>query len=74
MKALCPHSTPLPENEHPFPKEDLTVEGKWVYEDNNAATHLIRNAIGGDDRELRRQFLSLRSPGVRSARDDTPQW
>ncbi|WWC97377.1 hypothetical protein V866_004256 [Kwoniella sp. B9012] len=71
VMASCPHSSPLPENEHPFPKEDLTVEGKWVYEDNNAATHLIRNAIGGDDRELRRQFLSLRSPGVRSARDDT---
>nr|XP_019048492.1 hypothetical protein I302_02264 [Kwoniella bestiolae CBS 10118]OCF27422.1 hypothetical protein I302_02264 [Kwoniella bestiolae CBS 10118] len=71
IMATCPHSPPLPEGEHPYPKEELNMEGKWVYEDSNAATHLIRNALGGDDRELRRQFLSLRAPGVRSARDDT---
>ncbi|OCF59968.1 hypothetical protein L486_02641 [Kwoniella mangroviensis CBS 10435] len=71
VMASCPHTSPLPNNDHPFPKEDMRVEGRWVYEDTNAATHLIKNALGGDDRELRRQFLSLRSPGARSARDDT---
>ncbi|WWC85606.1 uncharacterized protein L201_000470 [Kwoniella dendrophila CBS 6074] len=71
VMANCPHAPSLPQGIHPYPKEDLSVEGKWVFEDENSATHLIRNAYGGDDRELRRQFLSMKSPGARSIRDDT---
>ncbi|WWC67048.1 uncharacterized protein I206_100955 [Kwoniella pini CBS 10737] len=71
VMAYCPHTLPAMDNEHPYPKEELNVHGKWVYEDANAATHLIRNAIGGEDRELRRQLMSMKRPGARSVRDDT---
>ncbi|ODO01902.1 hypothetical protein L198_02631 [Cryptococcus wingfieldii CBS 7118] len=70
LPMLHPHYESLSENEHPFPKEEMQTEGGWVFEDKNAAIHLIRNSLGGADRELRRQFLSLRKPGVRQARDD----
>ncbi|KAI0074680.1 protein serine/threonine phosphatase 2C [Panus rudis PR-1116 ss-1] len=38
--------------------------------DGNAATHLVRNALGGADGDLRSALLSLRSPRARVYRDD----
>ncbi|WWC57904.1 uncharacterized protein I303_100439 [Kwoniella dejecticola CBS 10117] len=71
IMVTCPHSPPAPGSDHPHPQEEPRVDGQWVYEDSNSATHLIRNAIGGEDRELRRQFMSMKKPGARSVRDDT---
>ncbi|WRT63431.1 uncharacterized protein IL334_000336 [Kwoniella shivajii] len=68
--SAFPHSSFASKEKHPFPKEEMSMDGKWVFQDANSATHLIRNSLGGDDKDLRRQFLSLRNPGARSARDD----
>ncbi|WVQ81289.1 hypothetical protein IAT38_003412 [Cryptococcus sp. DSM 104549] len=70
LPSIFPHTPSLPEDQHPFPKEELATTGSWVFEDDNAATHLVRNSLGGGDRVLRKQFLSMRSPGVRAIRDD----
>ncbi|WVQ80477.1 hypothetical protein IAT38_002582 [Cryptococcus sp. DSM 104549] len=70
ITSLFPHQDPLPEGEHPYPKQDTATDGSWVFEDDNAATHLVRNGLGGADRVLRRQMLSVKKPGVRQVRDD----
>ncbi|KAL1406953.1 hypothetical protein Q8F55_006365 [Vanrija albida] len=60
----------------PYPVEDLPGQGKrtdgqWAFEgDANAATHLIRNALGGGDRKLRGELLSLHGKVSRYMRDD----
>ena len=79
-KALLPslHPTHPPTEPRRFPAEDLPgtgerTEGSWVFEDDNAATHLIRNSLGRRpwDRETRQKVLSMRDGGVRVMRDDT---
>lgn len=44
--------------------------GRFVTEDKNAATHLIRNALGGKDRDMVCALLTLPSPYSRRYRDD----
>lgn len=43
----------------------------FVYEDDNAATHLIRNAFGGNRRELFSGIITASSNRAREVRDDT---
>ena len=43
---------------------------RFVCEDANAATHLIRNALGGKDRDMVCALLTLPSPYSRRYRDD----
>jgi pyruvate dehydrogenase phosphatase len=43
----------------------------FIVEDENAATHLVRNAYGGSQREVFRTFMSLQPPVSRNVRDDT---
>jgi pyruvate dehydrogenase phosphatase len=43
-------------------------EGRFVLEDKNAATHLIRNALGGRDRDMVCALLTLPSPYSRRYR------
>ena len=43
---------------------------RFVYEDKNAATHLVRNALGGKDRDMVCALLTLPSPYSRRYRDD----
>ena len=45
-------------------------EGRFVIEDKNAATHLVRNALGGRDRDMVCALLTLPSPYSRRYRDD----
>lgn len=45
-------------------------EGRFVYEDANAATHLVRNALGGKDRDQVCALLSIPAPQSRAYRDD----
>ena len=59
-----------------YPAEDLPgsgsrSSGSWVFEDDdNAATHLIRNSIAGADRVRRGELLSLTGKITRRVRDD----
>ncbi|KAL9001175.1 MAG: hypothetical protein Q9169_000359 [Polycauliona sp. 2 TL-2023] len=43
---------------------------RFVVEDKNAATHLVRNALGGRDRDMVSGLLTLPSPYSRRYRDD----
>jgi len=43
-------------------------ENRYVVEDKNAATHLVRNALGGRDREMVCALLTLPSPQARRYR------
>jgi pyruvate dehydrogenase phosphatase len=73
LAAEIPLSTTEP---RPFPVQDLPGKGKkasgaWAFEgDDNAATHLIRNALGGADRKIRGELLSLHGKVARYFRDD----
>ena len=57
----------------PIRQEQWQVEGgdkRFVVEDKNAATHLIRNALGGKNSDMVCALLSLPSPYSRRYRDD----
>ena len=43
---------------------------RFVVEDTNAATHLVRNALGGKDQDMLCSLLTLPSPYSRRYRDD----
>jgi pyruvate dehydrogenase phosphatase len=43
---------------------------RFVVEDKNAATHLVRNALGGKDQDMLSALLTLPSPFSRRYRDD----
>jgi len=43
---------------------------RFVVEDKNVATHLVRNALGGKDKEMVSALLTLPSPYSRRYRDD----
>lgn len=43
---------------------------KFIFEDGNVATHLIRNALGGPSREKVSALLSIPAPHSRRYRDD----
>lgn len=65
-----------PPSERPYPVEPLPGtkgrdEGSWCFEgDKNAATHLIRNSLGGGDRKERGELLSMDGKMTRWLRDD----
>ncbi|KAK4684744.1 pyruvate dehydrogenase phosphatase, partial [Tremellales sp. Uapishka_1] len=67
---------PLPAEQRLYPAETLPGGGErnkggWVYEgDVNAATHLIRNSLAGDDRDWRNKLLSTNGKVSRWLRDD----
>lgn len=58
----------------PVRQQQWGVTGKeserFVVEDKNAATHLVRNALGGKDKEMVSALLTLPSPNSRRFRDD----
>lgn len=45
-------------------------DDRFVVEDKNAATHLVRNALGGKDKDMISALLTLPSPYSRRYRDD----
>jgi pyruvate dehydrogenase phosphatase len=45
-------------------------QSRFVVEDKNAATHLVRNALGGKDQDMLSALLTLPSPYSRRYRDD----
>ncbi|OJT01992.1 Protein phosphatase 2C -like protein [Trametes pubescens] len=46
------------------------ADKRFVSGDENAATHLLRNALGGADLDLTAALLSMRAPRSRTYRDD----
>jgi pyruvate dehydrogenase phosphatase len=67
-------STPSEDIEKPIRQQQWSVNadnsGRFVVEDKNAATHLVRNALGGKDRDMVCALLTLPSPYSRRYRDD----
>lgn len=49
---------------------DPQSASRFVVEDKNAATHLVRNALGGKDKDMICALLTLPSPYSRRYRDD----
>ncbi|KAF2745597.1 protein serine/threonine phosphatase 2C [Sporormia fimetaria CBS 119925] len=47
-----------------------SLDERFVVEDKNAATHLVRNALGGKDQDQLSALLTLPSPFSRRYRDD----
>ena len=58
---------PLRQEQWAVKSEDA---GRFVTEDKNAATHLVRNALGGRDRDMVCALLTLPAPYSRRYRDD----
>ncbi|EED23840.1 protein phophatase 2C family protein [Talaromyces stipitatus ATCC 10500] len=57
----------------PIRQQQYEISGaaeRFVVEDKNAATHLVRNAMGGKDRDMVSALLTLPSPYSRRYRDD----
>lgn len=55
----------------PIRQQQYDISGaasRFVVEDNNAATHLVRNAMGGNDRDMLCALLTLPSPYSRRYR------
>lgn len=65
-----PGSTPEQQKEYVFKSTSAENRGSWAFEDTNAATHLIRNSLGGNDRDLRTKILSCKGDHSRQMRDD----
>ncbi|KAF8589745.1 protein serine/threonine phosphatase 2C, partial [Ramaria rubella] len=51
-------------------KDYYGTKKEFINVDSNAATHLVRNALGGANKDLREALLSMRSPRARTYRDD----
>ncbi|KAK9728797.1 hypothetical protein K7432_000762 [Basidiobolus ranarum] len=45
-------------------------KSRWAYVDDNAATHLIRNALGGNSKKELSKMLTIQAPHSRNLRDD----
>ena len=57
----------------PIRQQQYDISGaatRFVIEDKNAATHLVRNALGGKDQDQLSALLTLPSPFSRRYRDD----
>jgi pyruvate dehydrogenase phosphatase len=67
-------ATPDDQMEKPIRQQQWSLNAdnnaRFVVEDKNAATHLIRNALGGKDRDMVCALLTLPSPYSRRYRDD----
>ena len=50
--------------------DDKSSDERFLVEDKNAATHLVRNALGGKDKDMVCALLTLPSPYSRRYRDD----
>ncbi|KAL6308565.1 phosphatase 2C-like domain-containing protein [Sparassis latifolia] len=74
MAPVSPNE--LPVEVHPEDEEETVRYRQWCAEkrfvncDQNAATHLVRNALGGADSDLAAALMSMRSPRARVYRDD----
>lgn len=65
--------TPIRQRQWGIKEEEAkgtATSSRFVVEDKNAATHLVRNALGGRDKDMVCALLTLPSPYSRRYRDD----
>ncbi|KAL4808504.1 phosphatase 2C-like domain-containing protein [Aspergillus unguis] len=68
-----PTETTADGQRRPIRQQQYDISGaasRFVVEDKNAATHLVRNAMGGKDKDMLCALLTLPSPYSRRYRDD----
>lgn len=73
-RSIVQHSllpeTPESRGKYPGPRsEEDALGGEWVYQDDNAATHLIRNSLS-TGKKTAYELLSMKAPVARWLRDD----
>ncbi|OAG42354.1 hypothetical protein AYO21_03522 [Fonsecaea monophora] len=61
---------PIRQQQWDIPASPPSTSNRFVVEDKNCATHLIRNALGGKDKDMVCALLTLPSPYSRRYRDD----
>jgi pyruvate dehydrogenase phosphatase len=61
---------PGPATKQGYPYNWIVEREHFTVEDSNVATHLVRNAFGGKQRDLFCSVLSTKSPDSKEARDD----
>ncbi|EAW08046.1 type 2C protein phosphatase ptcF [Aspergillus clavatus NRRL 1] len=73
LPVEAPKDTTMEGQRRPIRQQQYDISGvasRFVVEDKNAATHLVRNAMGGKDRDMVCALLTLPSPYSRRYRDD----
>ncbi|TBU29298.1 protein serine/threonine phosphatase 2C [Dichomitus squalens] len=60
----------MAERDHTVRYKQWGAEKRFVMTDVNAATHLLRNALGGADKDLTAALLAMKTPRSRKYRDD----
>ncbi|TFK80071.1 protein serine/threonine phosphatase 2C [Polyporus arcularius HHB13444] len=72
LGGYAPHTLPvwMAERDDTQRYRQWGTEKRFARRDGNAATHLLRNALGGADRELIASLLSMKTPKARTYRDD----
>lgn len=69
QNSLLPE-TPESRSKYPGPRpKEEALGGEWVYQDANAATHLIRNSLS-TGKKTAYELLSMKAPVARWLRDD----
>lgn len=73
-RSIVQHSllpeTPESRSKYPGPRpKEEALGGEWVYRDDNAATHLIRNSLS-TGKKTAYELLSMKAPIARWLRDD----
>ncbi|RMZ89411.1 hypothetical protein DV736_g3356, partial [Chaetothyriales sp. CBS 134916] len=67
-------AAPQPSDEKPIRQQQwnlpIEAQSRFVVQDRNVATHLVRNALGGKDSDMVCALLTLPSPYSRRYRDD----
>ncbi|KAL4975707.1 phosphatase 2C-like domain-containing protein [Aspergillus desertorum] len=73
LPVETPKETSTDGQRRPIRQQQYDISGaasRFVVEDKNAATHLVRNAMGGKDKDMLCALLTLPSPYSRRYRDD----
>ncbi|BCS24659.1 type 2C protein phosphatase ptcF [Aspergillus puulaauensis] len=73
LPVETPQETTTDGQRRPIRQQQYDISGaanRFVVEDKNAATHLVRNAMGGKDKDMLCALLTLPSPYSRRYRDD----
>ncbi|KAL2828725.1 phosphatase 2C-like domain-containing protein [Aspergillus cavernicola] len=73
LPVETPKDTTTDGQRRPIRQKQYDISGaasRFVVEDKNAATHLVRNAMGGKDKDMLCALLTLPSPYSRRYRDD----
>ncbi|KAL3472763.1 protein phosphatase [Aspergillus californicus] len=73
LPVETPQETTTDGQRRPIRQQQYDISGaasRFIVEDKNVATHLVRNAMGGKDKDMLCALLTLPSPYSRRYRDD----